>query len=119
MIKPPMTPLNQYLLAILGQTSTVTLVDQSHSREQQTAPDGLIHTRQSHYRFHDGAVIQEEREDFYPSTDASHSRAATCPPCELAYQVIAHGHTMVTPAYKRFRNECQRSFWIEAFHLPT
>ncbi|MBP6861630.1 MAG: hypothetical protein KBC57_04650 [Neisseriaceae bacterium] len=113
-----MTPLNHYIQAIMGQASPAVLIQQSHEREREAVPEGTIETRTSHYAFADGVQLQEEREDFYPTTNAPIDEAS-CPPCTIDYRVTQHGQQTVYPASKRFHNECQRLFWVAVFHLPT
>lgn len=113
-----MIPLNVYIKALLNQSSAAILVDQTHSVEQQAVLDGHIHITICHYTFADGMVLREEREDFHPH-EAAPADSASCPPCELHYQVIQQGTEPVHPLSKRFRNDCQRRFWVQTFHLPA
>jgi hypothetical protein len=106
-----MQKLAEYIAAMLGRTSSQSVIDRVASTSAWQEPGFAVSIEVADYRFENGVVIRRTVEqDDQPSEQA-------CAECWITYEVIDHGSvaTGISPARVVFQNACRESFWL-AYH---
>lgn len=106
-----MQQLANYILAIQGYPSQVSVISQSRKNHTYQDNGVNIHDCEIVYTFNNGVMIyQQTEQDEHAMTPASDS---ICDDFWINYRVIKVNEVDITPRQKSFSNLCQQRFWLK------